>query len=199
MPPDRTIASANGRIVYLAKPAGDMEDAYSRLALELQGHGYSVVPEASSDIPKNATALGYVRDALAKAELSIHVLGEKRGFEPDDETGDPIVKLQLVQAREKEASNGDQAERIFRRIIWAPKILDAGGQSVGAVAERDPLQVLARFDKQIATDKIDGDILGKFIEFLFQYLAQTAPPPPARATCGCKLEAFLSPHAADED
>ena len=50
--PGQPIASPNGRTVYLAKPAVDMEGAYSRLAFELQGKGYTVVPEINSDIPQ---------------------------------------------------------------------------------------------------------------------------------------------------
>ena len=75
--------------------------------------------------------------------------------------------------------NADQSQRAFRRIIWAPKILDAGEPSAGPAVERDPLQALQRCDKQIGADKIDGDILSKFVEYLFQYLVETAPRPVA--------------------
>jgi TIR domain len=197
------IVTPNGRTIYLAKPAGDMEAAYSRLAFELQGKGYTVVPEVNSDIPKDSTVLAYVNDALAKAEASVHLVGEKRGFVPDDDALDPVVKLQLVRAREKAAQNPDQTGPVFRRIVWAPKILDvavqSGGAAAGPATERDPLQVLERFDKQIATDKIDGDILSKFIEFLFQYLTETAPRRAPKASAADKLEVYLSYHGADED
>ena len=124
----QTIASANGRVIYLAKPASDMEQAYSRFAFELQGRGYVVVPDVTSDIPNDSTALAYIDETLAKAELSIHPLGEKGGFAPDDNALDPIVKLQLARARARAAaSSADQADRAFRRIVWAPRILDAGG------------------------------------------------------------------------
>lgn len=77
--PGQPIASPNGRTVYLAKPAADMEGAYSRLAFELQGKGYNVVPEVNSDVPKSAAVRDYVNTALEKAEVSIHLVGEKRG------------------------------------------------------------------------------------------------------------------------
>jgi hypothetical protein len=197
------IVSANGRTIYLAKPARDMEAAYSRLAFELQGKGFSVVPEVNSDIPKDSTVLTYINDALAKAEASIHLVGEKRGFVPDDDALDPIVKLQLMLARERAAPKADHTGRVFRRIVWAPKILDdtaqRAGPAAGPATERDPLQVLERFDTQVATDKIAGDILSKFIEFLFQYLTETAPRRAAKATAADKLEVYLSYHGADED
>jgi hypothetical protein len=198
--PHQSIASPNGRSIYLAKPAGDMEAAYTRLAFELQGKGYTVVPDVASDIPKDSTALAYVNDAVAKAEASVHLVGEKRGFAPDaDEPLDPIVKLQLARARERAAAGASPTEPVFRRIVWAPKILDVPGQPAGPAAERDPLKVLERFDAQIPTDKIDGDILSKFIEFLFQYLAQTAPKRGFKPPSEGKLEVYLAYHGADED
>jgi hypothetical protein len=198
----QSIASPNSRTIYLAKPAGDMEAAYARVAFELQGKGYTVVPEVTPDIPKDSTALPYINAALAKAEASVHLIGEKRGFVPDaDEPLDPIVKLQLARAREHEKASGtaNLPEPVFRRIVWAPKILDVPGQTAGQAVERDPLKVLERFDTQIATDKIDGDILSRFIEFLFQYLAQTAPKRPPKISADGKLGVYLAYHGADED
>ena len=176
-----------------------MEAAYSRLAFELQGKGYTVVPEVNSDIPKNATVRDYVKTALEKAEVSVHLVGEKRGFVPDDDELDPIVKLQLRFARERAAQSAEPSESTFRRIVWAPKILDAPDQPAGPAVERDPLKVLERFDDQIPTDKIDGDILSKFIEFLFQYLAETAPRQAPKAPANDKFEVYLAYHGADED
>jgi hypothetical protein len=193
--PDRPIAAPNGRTVYLAKPASDMKEAYARLAFELQGKGFTVVPDIGADIPSDTTALDVINDALAKAEASVHLVGEKPGFAP--EGLDPIARLQLARARGKAAQ--DKAERFFRRIVWVPKVLGAGAGATGPAAERDPLEVLGRFDSQTATDKIDGDILSKFVEFLFQYLAETAPRPTVNAPAGSKLQVYLSYHGADED
>lgn len=191
------IVLPNGRTVYLSKPASDMREAYSRLAFELQGKGFTVVPNVTADLPNDATALAIVNEALAQAEASVHLIGERPGFAP--EGLDPIVKLQLAQAREKSLQSVDPSQRVFRRIIWAPKLLDVGESAPGAVAERDPLRALEQRDKQIGADKIDGDILSKFVEYLFQYLAETAPRPVATAAAGNKLQVYLAYHAADED
>ena len=43
---------------------------------------------------------------------------------------------------------------------------------------RRPLEVLAKFDQQLATDKIEGDSLSKFVDFLNQHLSVIAPPRP---------------------
>jgi hypothetical protein len=202
LPPQQPIAVPNGRTVYLSKPASDMKEAYARLAFELQGKGFAVVPDVTADLPNDAKALAIVSDALAKAEASVHLVGEKPGFAP--EGLDPIVKLQLAQAREKSLKSlslqsADPSQRVFRRIIWAPKILDAGVASAGPVAERDPLQALERCDKQIGADTIEGDILSKFVEDLFQYLAKTAPRPVSAAPTGDRLEVYLAYHNADEE
>lgn len=189
----------NGRTIYLAKAACDMEAAYHRLAFELQGKGFGVVPDVNSDIPKDSSALAYIDDALTKAEASVHLVGERRGFVPDVDPPDPIVRLQLIRARQQTADSATQTGRVFRRIVWAPKILDGAGQPAGPAQERDPLKLLERFDTQIATDKIDGDILGKFIEFLFQFLAEIAPKRNAKAPADGKLEVFLSYHGNDEE
>ncbi len=194
LPANQPIAAPNGRTVYLAKPASDMKAAYSRLALELQGKGFSVVPDVSADLPSDATAAASVKDALAKAEVAVHLVGKRPGFAP--EGLDPIVKLQLALAREKATAS---AQPIFRRIVWAPKVLDAGEASAAPIAGRDPLQALERCDAQIASDKIDGDILSKFVEYLFQYLTETAPHPTAVAAPGNKLQVYLGYHSADEE
>ena len=197
--PPSPIVAPNGRTIYLAKPAADMESAYNRLAFELQGKGYTVVPEVNSDMPRDSAVLAYVNDALAKAEASIHLVGEKRGFVPDDDGLDPIVKLQLAFARERGAQGADPSAPAFRRIVWAPKILDVSEQAGAAAVERDPLKVLERFDGQLPTDKIDGDILSKFVEFLFQYLAENAPRRVPKAPADGKFEVYLAYHGADED
>ncbi len=193
------IVAANGRTVYLAKPASDVKQAYARIVTELTGKGFTVAPDPDKDVPDDAGAKPFLAEAMANAEALIHLVGESGGFAP--EGLDPIVKLQLALARDQAAQiEGAPGERIKRRIVWAPKVLDEGGATpAGPVVERDPLQALEKFDQQIATDKIDGDILSKFVEYLFQYLTETAPKPAANTAAGNKLEVYLSYQAADED
>jgi hypothetical protein len=197
--PSTPIVAPNGRTVFLAKPASDMKAAYVRLVTELQGKGFNVAPDPSADMPSDKSAEAFLTDALSGAEVFVHLVGDSEGFAP--EGLDKIVKLQLARARAGAAqAEGPSGQRLNRRIVWAPKILDQGGVSpAGAAAERDPLKALERFDQQIATDKIDGDILSKFIEYLFQYLTETAPKPVVTAAAGNKLDLYLSYHSADED
>jgi hypothetical protein len=197
--PSVPIVTPSGRTVFLAKPASDMKAAYVRVVTELQGKGFTVAPDPSADVPSDASAEALLTDALSRAEVFIHLVGDSEGFAP--EGLDKIVKLQLELARAKSAqAEGPPAQKLNRRIVWAPKILDQGGAApAGPGVERDPLKALERFDQQIATDKIDGDILSKFIEYLFQYLTETAPKPVVTAAAGNKLDLYLSYHSADED
>jgi hypothetical protein len=193
------IVTPNGRTVFLAKPASDMKPAYVRLVTELQGKGFTVAPDPSADVPSDNSAATFLNDALSKAEVFVHLVGDSGGFAP--EGLDNIVKLQLGLARAKAPqAEGSPGQKLTRRIVWAPKILDQGGNApAGPAVERDPLKALERFDQQIATDKIDGAILSKFVEYLFQYLTETAPKPVMTAAPGNKLDLYLSYHSADED
>jgi len=165
-----------GRTIYLARPADDMRQAFDRIAAELIGRGFAVVPEG--EIPNDESADDFIRRALAGAELSVHPLGEKRGFAPPEH--DPIVRLQLALAAERAAQPADADAPGFRRILWAPKILG------GVESERDPAQVLARFGAQLDGDKLVGEPLTRFIEFLVRHLDQTAP---RRAAAAPAIEA----------
>ena len=103
-------------------------------------------------------------------------MGEKAGYAPEDV--EPIVKLQLSLAGPHvppDADGTDTWSRSFRRIVWAPKVLEEAA-TLERKVERDPLAVLAKFNQQLATDKVEGDSLSKFVDFLFQHLDRTAPP-----------------------
>jgi MinD-like ATPase involved in chromosome partitioning or flagellar assembly len=188
-----TIATSSGRTIYLAKPASDMREAYERVAFELQGKGFKVLPD--TDIPSDQTATEVVRNALARAEASVHLLGEKWGFTP--EGLDPIVKLQLALARERPGKIEQTPGAMFRRLIWAPTALDGEPSSRGRA--RDPLEALASADQQIAADNIDGGNLASFVGFLFQYLAETAPRPATPQSASEKLKVYVAFHSVDED
>jgi TIR domain len=188
-----------GRTLYLAKPAVDMREAYGRLVDELHGRGYAIVPPATEEIPNDASATEFVNQALAAAELSIHLLGEKTGYSPEDV--EPIVKLQLSLAGAHvpaEADGTDTWSRSFRRIVWAPKVLEEAANLERKV-ERDPLAVLAKFNQQLATDKVEGDSLSKFVDFLFQHLDRTAPPREALEEIKADSRVYIYHRPEDSD
>jgi hypothetical protein len=129
---DTTPWASNRRTVFLARPANDMRGTYSVLVRELAGRGYTVVPDPEMEIPDEGhAATEYIDLALGKAELSIHLLGDKRGFAPDGAA--PIVQLQLMRA----------AAGALPRLIWAPTVMV---EAPNDALQRDPQDVLARLE-----------------------------------------------------
>jgi TIR domain len=164
--PAWTPISSSGRKIYLAKPAADMRAAYTRLVDELRQRGYVVQPAPDTDVPADGSAKEFIRSALEGTELSIHLLGEKAGWAPED--CEPIVPLQLKMAADAQS----------RRIIWAPRIVvDEHGQTPEG-ATRDPFAVLAKFDRKLDNDTVDGSELSAFVQFVIQHLDKNTPPVP---------------------
>lgn len=158
--------ASSGRKIYLAKPAADMRAPYARLVDELRQRGYVVAPAPDAEMPADASAKDFIRDALAGVELSIHLLGDKAGWAPEE--CEPIVPLQLKLAAETQA----------RRIVWAPRILlDEHGQAPGT-EPRDPFVVVAKFDHKLDSDTIEGSEISAFVQFVIQHLDKNAPPVP---------------------
>ncbi|MFI5013703.1 MAG: toll/interleukin-1 receptor domain-containing protein [Hyphomicrobiales bacterium] len=185
VPVPPTPAPSNNRMIYVAKPAADMREAYDRVVRELTGRGFAVTPEPSSEIPRDASATAAIDEALAKAELSVHLLGERPGYAPEDQ--EHIVKLQLMRAAKRgEPGNAGSAKGgDFRRIIFAPRAFEHVTPSSVTPLDRNPLDVLGKFDRQLDTDKIDGNDLSKFVDFLTQHLERRRPvelrPPSLKA------------------
>jgi len=88
-PSSTSSGAESGRSIFLSKPAADMRQAYLRLIEELGRRGYAVVPAANEQIPNDTSAIEFVDKALAEAKLSVHLLGDKGGYAPED--ADPIV------------------------------------------------------------------------------------------------------------
>ena len=173
IPAEKTKIPSNRRTVYVASPAFELEDEYTTLVIELRNRGFTVLP--GGDLPRQGgAALKVIRDGLAKAELSIHLLGDKRGFQPE-ELNDGIVPLQLAEATAQAGR-----DRSFRRLIWAPKIMPAivgpeeeiePGKKKAAAGKRDPLQVLSQFGASLPSDEVEGDTAARFCDFVVQTLS----------------------------
>jgi TIR domain-containing protein len=168
------VYAPTGRTIFVAKPASDMRIGYDRVVSELVGKGHTVVPEPTEDVPLDS-AVDTIGAALADAEIAVHLLGQKAGDAPEDQP--PMVKLQLALAAAR-ASKDIQGK--FHRIVWAPSLwtIPSSTGQPPTEATRHPLEVLARFDQQLATDKIEGDSLSKFVDFLNQHISVITPPRP---------------------
>jgi hypothetical protein len=188
---------AKGRSVYLAKPAADMRLSYDRVVEELRQRGYKVVPDPELEIPLDVSAVAWIDTALADAEISVHLLGEKAGYSPEEQ--EPIVRLQLARAVARMAGSRDvpRAEgRGFRRLVWAPKTMP--NNATLPERERDPLAVLARFNEELPTDKIDGANLTAFVGFLVGHLDDTAPARETPEGMAADARVYLHHRVEDE-
>src|SRR5262245_52109427 len=173
-PSPAPVYAPSGRTIFVAKPASDMRQGYDRVVSELIGKGHTVVPEPTEDIPLDS-AVDAIDTALLDVEIAVHLLGEKTGDAPEDQP--PMAKLQLARAAVR-ASKDIQAK--FHRIVWAPSLWTIPSNTDKPPTEtmRHPLEVLAKFDQQLATDKIEGDSLSKFVDFLNQHLSVITSPKP---------------------
>jgi hypothetical protein len=170
-PPPPPAYLPTGRTIFVAKPASDMRAGYDRIVSELVGKGHTVVPSPAQDMPLNS-AVADIDAALSGAEISIHLLGEKAGDAPEDQL--PMVKLQLARAAAK-ISRNEGAK--FHRVVWAPGLWTVPTSDTQPAREmtRHPVEVLARFDQQLPTDKVEGDTLSKFVDYINQHLVAIAP------------------------
>jgi hypothetical protein len=179
--------------VYLARPAADMMSSYETLRVELTRRRIRVVPDPSQPIPTDgAQATERIDAALGEAALSIHLVGDKLGFQPEDAT--PIVRLQLDRAARLATEAGP-----FHRLIWAPQALP--GAASGS-ATRDPFKSLAAHYGGAFViapgDKVDGDTLAKFTQFVVQHLEQIARPPrPAQPAVASGSQVYVQ-HNEDD-
>ena len=194
-------SARKGHTIYLAVPASDMREAYKRLAKELTGWGHTVIPDPATDVPDDAAAIALFDDGLAKANFSIHLLGEKRGFALNDDQHGPIVPLQLDRARRRAAAETETTgiSKGFRRIIWAPKILsqDNGGDT--EVNIRDPAAVVEKFGAPRKSNSIVGDNLSKFVEFLGPHLARSFRTVETAESTENGITIYVNHNAEDEE
>jgi hypothetical protein len=164
---------SNGRVVFVAKPAGDMLESYRTLVEELRGAGFRVTPDPDKDLGSlGEQARSTVLDALAQAEASIHLLGTRTGMRPDGFDMD-LVPMQLAAA-------ADEAKRRpgFERMIWAPSVLPAETSPQAKRPRGDPLKILKQFGQQLlAADEIDNDTASRFNEFVLQRLGRKHSDP----------------------
>jgi TIR domain len=160
---DYNALPSNGRVVFVAKPAKDMDEAYRTLVCELRGMGYRVTPDSEKDLGKLGEEVrSSVNSALAEAEASIHLLGKRTGGRPCGLDED-LVPMQLAAAADEAKKKPD-----FVRMIWAPTVLL--GTSEAEITPRDPLSIVNQFGERLPTDQIYGDTASHFNEYVLQRL-----------------------------
>jgi hypothetical protein len=160
--------SSNGRVVFVATPAGDMVPYYRSLVTELRGVGYCVTPDPDKEFGRLGEEVrSAVVKALAEAEASIHLLGTRTGGRPDGLDMD-LVPMQLAAAAEEAKKKAG-----FERLIWAPTVPPAGTCAGAQIGRRDPLEVLDQFGQRLLdADQIVGITASGFNEFVLQRLGK---------------------------
>jgi hypothetical protein len=161
--PAKSATSLSGQVVYVALAADELHDARQRIANDLEGAGHVVLP---SGPPPDTTANpeAKIREALSKAVLSVHFLGENEGAKPEG-SSEGLVRLQLRLARELSVASGP-----VPRVLWAPKWLPGHGDS-----KRDPFEVLTRFGKLMEGEEIFAEEVTDLSQALRSRLTVSAP------------------------
>ena len=98
--------------VYLAETSFDLRDEREAIKRELVHNGYQVLPD--QPLPLVASELNaVVRGQLARATLSVHLIGFNYGVVPEGATRS-LVALQQELAAERSAAGG------LARLLWMP-------------------------------------------------------------------------------
>lgn len=119
-------AAPSGKVIYLAETTSDLKDERDRIKRELQQHGHEVLP--GKELPLVGQDFrAVVGESLGRSSLSIHMIGERYGIRPEDET-QSVAQLQLELAAER---GGE-----LQRIIWMPVGLKPGNEEQRAFVEQ---------------------------------------------------------------
>ena len=154
-----------GRHIYVAAPTDELRDAWQRLVNDLVGAGYSVLPPEPRLPDKAAQTDEFIRVALRRSEMSVHLLGESEGMKPDG-SDEGIVRRQLILAREHAG-----AVTTFPRILWAPKWLPEQKE------RRDPFEVIKRFGTVSAGEEVYAEEITDLSQWLRGRLDHNNPEP----------------------
>ena len=105
--------SSERKTVFLARTASDLETRRASIQNELTGRGYEVIP--AEPFPETASELtSFANALLAKADISVHLLGRRYGVIPEEETrsyGEVLYDLAFVQ----------RVRAGFHQLVWIPE------------------------------------------------------------------------------
>ncbi len=113
IPAPGSVFSREQGTIYLAQTTRDLTDERDQIKRELQNRGYEVLPETELPFvsPNYEEA---VRNCVARAKLSVHLIGGSYGIVPEGASNRSVVLLQNEIAAERKR---DQA---FSRLLWMP-------------------------------------------------------------------------------
>jgi len=112
--PDDEDDEAIPKNVFLAESSADLRIVHDGLRRELQRHGYVLLPQRT--LPQSTTEIEQrVREDLAHADLSIHLIGAEYGAVPSGGKGESTVAL-----LHRLALDESHRRSSFRHLIWIP-------------------------------------------------------------------------------
>jgi hypothetical protein len=132
-PAEGSVFSRAQGTVYLAQTTRDLNGERDQIKRELLNRGYDILPEKELPLisPNYEEA---VRECVARAKLSVHLIGGSYGIVPERAGSSSIVRLQIEIAAER---SRDEA---FSRLLWMP----------AGLAPQEEAQ--ARFIEHLRTD-----------------------------------------------
>jgi hypothetical protein len=156
--------NADAKTIYLAETSFDVREERDVIRRELLGHGHVVLPDRPLPLvgPECEQA---VREQLASASLSIHLIGRNYGLIPEG-ARESIVVIQNELAIERGASAG------FSRLVWLPPGFSS--------EEEKQLQFVDRLQTDVRI-QAGADILQTPLEDFKSVVLDRLRPPPTPA------------------
>jgi hypothetical protein len=167
--------------VYLAECSYDRKEDRNILEGDLQGHGYTVLPDRL--LPRDeADYVAAVQNLLERCTLSIHLVGDFYGGVPGGPSQKSVVELQNELGVQRSKSNS------LARIIWLPE---------GTHSEQQQQQIFIEAlhqdaDTQFGADLIIGDLESLKTSIHTTLKQQEKPEPgPAQVTTNAVGRIYL--------
>ncbi|HEX6183303.1 MAG TPA: TIR domain-containing protein [Pyrinomonadaceae bacterium] len=124
------------KFVFLAETTGDLAREREAVRDELRQRGYGVLPEQRLPLEERRGVEEAVRADLARACLSVHMVGARYGSTPED---DPAS---IVQIQERLAAERGAADASFQRLLWMPPGLGAPALEVSDARQKSFIETL---------------------------------------------------------
>jgi hypothetical protein len=168
-------ASSDSKTIYLAETSFDMRDARDVVRRELLGHGHVVLPDRPLPLVSQECEQA-VREELAKASLSIHLIGRNYGLIPEG-ARDSLVVIQ------NELAIARGADSAFSRLVWLPPDF--------ASEEEKQLQFVDRLQTDVRIQS-GADILQTPLEDFKSVVLDRLRPVPAPQVPAAAAEAMAA-------
>lgn len=179
------VVPLTGKIVYVAETSSDLSEEAERLRSELAQFGHVVVPQR--DLPHGPEFANAAASEMAKADMSIHLIGGTYAVVPERERRS-VAEVQCdLGVAETQRRPG------FRQLVWSPP---------NAVAEDErQADFLARLDGSAQRIIAPFDTLKQKIRATLEAPPAAAPPArgPADAQAGGQTSVYLIFDLSDRD